>query len=195
MRVISGRYKGHRLVSFSGPHIRPTTDRVKETLFNILQNDLDGAVVADLFSGTGALGIEALSRGAAHVVFVESHPQSLRVIRENLTKLAVADHAPESFTLMNKDVFRWLRTANRPFDIVFADPPFPRQWAHRLMEEIPKSPAVRNGTLVALEASSQERLDTEYPGVTSLDRRPFGDKSLALFRISTDRSGADSEDQ
>ena len=71
MRIISGKYKGHQLVSFQADHIRPTTDRVKESLFNMIQGEIDGARVLDLFSGTGSLGLEALSRGAREVIFVE----------------------------------------------------------------------------------------------------------------------------
>ena len=80
MRIISGKYKSQQLHSFSADHIRPTTDRVKETLFNIIQNHLPGAYVLDLFAGTGNLGIEALSRGAEEVLFVENHSKSLEII-------------------------------------------------------------------------------------------------------------------
>ena len=89
MRIIAGRFRGHQLVSFNADHIRPTTDRVKESIFNKLQNDVPGGRVLDLFSGTGNLAIESLSRGAESVVAVEMSKKSLAIIRKNLEKLGI----------------------------------------------------------------------------------------------------------
>src|SRR3954462_11414596 len=104
MRIISGKYKGRQLVDFSADHIRPTTDRVKETLFNKLMGIIEGARVLDLFSGTGNLSIECLSRGAAWVDIVENHKKSLSIIRENLALLKIT----EGFAIHPVDTFRYL---------------------------------------------------------------------------------------
>lgn len=179
MRIISGKFKGRRLKGFNASHIRPTMDRVKETLFNILQNDVEGSMVLDLFAGTGSLGIEALSRGAAKVCMVESSPKSLSIIRENLQELQIK----AGIDLIPKDVFRFLKQAQTiEFDLVFIDPPFTEALAHKVMTAMAESDIPRAGGIVAIEASKQERIDTEYPNFEFLDQRPFGDKSLYLFK-------------
>ncbi|MBV2168980.1 MAG: 16S rRNA (guanine(966)-N(2))-methyltransferase RsmD, partial [Bdellovibrio sp.] len=122
MRIIAGKYRGHQLVAFKADHIRPTTDRVKETLFNKLQFQIEGAKVVDLFCGTGNLGIEALSREASFCTFVEKNPKSLTITRQNLEKLKVPT---SQYKIINMDVLGFLKAyQGEPFDIVFADPPF-----------------------------------------------------------------------
>lgn len=180
MRIIAGRWRGHPLVSFKGDHIRPTTDRVKETLFNIIQMDVDGARVADMFCGTGNLGIEALSRGAAHVLFVEKNPKSIAITRENLEKLKVPK---EEYDIKGQDVIRFLKEYDGdPFDIIFADPPFTEAMAHEVMEAADQSRAFGANTLMAIESARRERLDDDYATVSRTDAREFGDKILSFFR-------------
>jgi 16S rRNA (guanine966-N2)-methyltransferase len=179
MRIIAGRFKGRQLVSFKADHIRPTTDRVKESVFNILQNDIDGARVLDLFSGTGNLAIEALSRGASYVECVESHKTSLRIIRENLTKLQIA----KEIRVVGEDVFKYLKAyKGEPFQLVFIDPPFTEKWAHKCMQAMQTSKAAMVGTLVIIEASRHEQIDDVYGEFQLLDRREFGDKSASFFQ-------------
>lgn len=179
MRIISGKYKGQLLNHFSADHIRPTTDRVKESLFNIIQSELPGSMVLDLFSGTGNLGIEALSRGAASVTFVESHPKSLEIIKKNLEKLKVT----EPHQIHNKDVLRFLSLPHEnPFDIIFADPPFTKQMAHGVLETISQSAVFGPQTLLAIESAKKERLEDDYGTVHRVDQRIFGDKILSFFR-------------
>jgi 16S rRNA (guanine966-N2)-methyltransferase len=122
MRVVAGSAKGRRLAAPDGPDTRPTGDRVREAVFNALfsLDALDGATVLDLFAGTGALGIEALSRGAAHVTFVEKARGAMSLIETNVTATGVADRA----TLVRADVVTWLQAAPRPADLVLADPPY-----------------------------------------------------------------------
>jgi 16S rRNA (guanine966-N2)-methyltransferase len=129
LRIISGKYKG-QLVPFQADHIRPTTDRVKESLFNILGDFCDNARVLDLFAGTGSLGFEALSRGAREVVFVEQNRKSIDIIRRNHEKLRVS----ESLQIVNKDVLSFLRSySGEPFDLIFIDPPFTEEMADEVM--------------------------------------------------------------
>lgn len=179
MRVISGKFKGRQLVDFQADNIRPTTDRVKETLFNKLMGQVEGARILDLFSGTGNLAIECLSRDASWVDLVENHKKSLSIIRENMAKLKLAD----GYKVHSMDAFRYIETySGSPYDIVLADPPFTQALAHDLALKIGASSRLLGpGSIFVIEASSKERMDEEYPGLNRLDRREFGDKHLNFF--------------
>jgi len=119
LRIIAGQWRGQRLSFPDLPDLRPTPDRVRETLFNWLAPVLPGARCLDLFAGSGALGIEALSRGAAEVVFVERQPLAIRALRENLARLDAGCARVEA-----ADALAWLRQSGTPFEIVLLDPPF-----------------------------------------------------------------------
>jgi 16S rRNA (guanine(966)-N(2))-methyltransferase RsmD len=122
MRVIAGMYRGRTLRTVPDLSVRPATDRVRQTLFDMLATRLDfeGARVLDLFAGSGSLGIESLSRGAAHAVFVEQNREAARFIEENLRTLQCADRA----TVVRQDALSALHRTDGPFDLVFADPPY-----------------------------------------------------------------------
>lgn len=179
MRIIAGKYRGHQLVSFHADHIRPTTDRVKETLFNKLQFEIEGARVADLFCGTGNLGIEALSRGAQFCTFVEKNPKSLAITRQNFEKLRVPT---SDYKIVNMDVLAYLKTyAGEPFDIIFADPPFTEKMAHAVMAAASTSVAFGEKTLLAIESQAKERMEDRYHSVVRYSKKEYGDKILSLF--------------
>lgn len=185
MRIISGKYKGHPLVDFKADHIRPTTDRVKETLFNKMMFHLEGARVVDLFSGTGNLGLESLSRGAREVIFVEKHPKSLDILRQNLNKLKVP---VTDYRIVNMDVLAYLKNyQGEPFDIIFADPPFTEKMAHAVMEHASKSTAFGPETLMAIESERRERMEDLYGDLERYDHREFGDKVLSFFLKKQDK--------
>jgi 16S rRNA (guanine966-N2)-methyltransferase len=182
MRIISGKWKGRHLTPFKADHVRPTTDRVKESLFNILQGSWEGARILDLFSGTGNLSFECLSRGAAEVTAVELNAKSIEIIQKNAK---VFDH-PTEFLLHKKDVFRFIQGyEGSPFNVVLIDPPFTEAIAHDVMEAIAKSHVYGPQTVIAIEAARRERLDTAYPPLREIDRRQFGDKLLAFFQKTT----------
>ena len=185
MRIISGKYKGHPLVAFDADHIRPTTDRVKETLFNKLMFQIEGTRVVDLFSGTGNLGIEALSRGAREVIFVEKHPQSIQILKKNLEKLKVP---PADYKVVNMDVLSYLKKyEGEPFDIIFADPPFTEKMAHAVMEHASASAAFGAETLLTIESEKRERMEEAYGDLERYDQRAFGYKILSFFRKKSDK--------
>jgi 16S rRNA (guanine966-N2)-methyltransferase len=185
MRIISGKYKGHPLVNFKADHIRPTTDRVKETLFNKLMFDIEGTRVVDLFAGTGNLGIEALSRGAREVVFVEKHPQSIQILQQNLEKLRVP---PTDYRIINMDVLVYLKNyKGDAFDIIFADPPFTEKMAHKVMEQASCSEAFGAQTLMTIESERRERMHDFYGDLERYDHREFGDKILSFFSKKKDK--------
>lgn len=178
MRIISGKWRGRRLVSFKADHIRPTTDRVKESLFNKLQSEWEGARVLDLYAGTGNIGLEALSRGASEVVAVELSGKSIDIIRRNLAELEVG----REYRLIKDDVVRFLQKyKGEAFDIIMADPPFTESLAHATLEALSQSEAMGTGTTAVVEASSHERVDESYPALTCLDRRDYGDKVISFW--------------
>jgi 16S rRNA (guanine966-N2)-methyltransferase len=185
MRIISGKYKGHQLVSFSADHIRPTTDRVKESLFNMIQGNLDGARVLDLFSGTGNLGLEALSRGAQNVLFVEKSRKSIQILEKNIAKLKIE----EPYQILQKDVLSFLRNyEGEPFDLIFADPPFTEAMAHDVMQAADESRAFHSQTLMMIESARREKILDDYPHLTRYDVREFGDKFLSFFQQKAQES-------
>lgn len=178
MRIISGKYKGN-LVSFQATHIRPTTDRVKESLFNILQGQIEGSRVLDLFSGTGSLGIEALSRGARDAVFVDANKKSADILRKNLQKLKVQ----EPTQIIQKDVLSFLKTYDgEPFDLIFSDPPFTEEMAHDVMLALSKSKVFHGDTLMTIESGRREKIEEDYLPLIRYDVREFGDKFLSFYR-------------
>lgn len=180
MRIISGKYGGQHLVSFKADHIRPTTDRVKESLFNIIQNELEHARVLDLFCGTGNLGLEALSRGASEVLFVDLHPKSLSILKQNIEKLRV----DEPHRILRKDVFGFLGAYKEdPFDLVFIDPPFTEAIAHDVMVKVSGSAIFKAGTLIAIESGRREKIEDDYGSLYRYNHREFGDKYLSLFKM------------
>ena len=145
MRIIAGEYRGRRIAVPDRPDLRPTPDRVRETLFNWLGQDLSGRACLDLFAGSGALGFEAASRGAARVVMVESDRAVHGVLRESLRLLNARQVA-----LVREDAFAYLRSATERFDVVFLDPPFRQNALPALLEALPARLAP--GARVYLEA-------------------------------------------
>lgn len=132
MRVITGTARGRRLQELEGMETRPTTDRVKEGLFSILQFDIEGRRVLDLFAGTGQLGIECLSRGAASAVFVECRRDAVRLIQENLKVTQLSDRA----TVTQGEAISYLKSVRKPFDLIFLDPPYGEGLLERALKDI-----------------------------------------------------------
>lgn len=178
MRIISGKYKGHPLVSFDADHIRPTTDRVKESMFNIIQAYVEGARVLDLFSGTGNLGLEALSRGARECVFVEKSKKSIAILEKNIQKLKLT----ESYKIENKEVLSFMKSyQGEPFDLIFADPPFTEKMAHDVMLGAQDSKIFHAQSLMMIESAKREKILDDYSTLSRYDVREFGDKILSFF--------------
>jgi 16S rRNA (guanine966-N2)-methyltransferase len=180
MRIVSGKYKGRVLVSFQADHIRPTMDRVKETLFNKWMHDIDDAIVLDLFSGTGSLGLEALSRGAKHVDFVEMNLKSIQILKKNIELLKVDR---KDFSISQKDVLQFLRKfTGTVYNLILIDPPFTEKMAHQVMVALDGSACFDDTTLIAIESQKQERIDEEYTNLFRYDVKDYGDKLLSFYR-------------
>ena len=181
MRVIAGRWKGRKLRAGTGQAVRPTTDRVKEALFSLLGPEIPGAVVMDLCCGSGGLGIEAMSRGAAEVVFVDAAAASLDLLRANL---AHCDAAAADYRTLRSDVRQWLRRwpgdpRRRPL-VILADPPYDSGLAGQLADLL-TLPAICAALSVAvLEHGAGETL--AIPAGFSVDARRYGTTVLSVFR-------------
>ncbi|MFZ0389028.1 MAG: 16S rRNA (guanine(966)-N(2))-methyltransferase RsmD [Calditrichia bacterium] len=176
MRVIAGKYKGQRLYSANNQSIRPTTNRIKEYIFNILNDFVLDSRVLDLFGGSGNLGIEALSRGAESVTFVENSSQSIRVLKKNIYRL----HIREPVHVVKKNVLTFLRQNKEPFDLIFADPPF--IW-NRFIELIPLSFLPENLTnfgIMILESERTHEIEWET-NIYEVIRQKKYDRSIITF--------------
>lgn len=171
MRVIAGSRRHLILKTVPGIAVRPTQDRTKETLFNILNPYLADCRFLDLFSGSGAIGIEALSRGAKEVVLVEQSPESLACIKENLKTTKLTEEAK----VLSMDVFRAipeLEKEGKVFDIIFMDPPYDNELEKRVLEQLANSCLVNDETIIVVEAS----LQTDFSYAESLGFEVFREK-------------------
>ncbi len=156
MRVIAGRARSLKLKAPDGMDTRPTTDRIKETLFNILQGEIEGCIFADLFAGSGGIGIEALSRGAEHAYFVENRKEAYLCIRDNLVSTGFADQA----TVLKQDVLSALyQIREKNVDIIFMDPPYQQGLEERVFEALSRMSWLTEETLLILEADIGRNTD------------------------------------
>ena len=178
MRVIAGSARRLQLKTIEGLDTRPTTDRIKETLFNMLQNDLAGCRFLDLFAGSGGIGIEALSRGAKEAVFVEKNPKATACIRQNLEFTRLADRG----RVMETDVFSALsRLENQgAFDYIFMDPPYNMGLIEPALEAAAESGALSENGIIVLESDSTDFRD-EFSGLEIIKQRRYGRTYITVY--------------
>lgn len=186
MRVIGGRFKGTRLAAPGAQgggkaHLRPTSDRVRESLFNLLEHgdypSIEGMRVLDLFAGTGALGFEALSRGAAWAVFIDDGPAARGLIRQNIETLRVIGQTK----LWRRDATRLGPCRGAAFDLIFADPPYGQNLGVKALVSALEGGWISPGAVVALEESAETVIDLP-PGLAVVDDRTYGDTRVILGR-------------
>lgn len=183
MRVISGTFRGRRLKGPRGLEVRPTGDRLKETLFNILAPRISGAVMVDVFSGTGAIGIEAISRGARRVLFVDRNPASIRLIGYNLRACGIE----AGFEVIQEDAFKLLRSLAREgvqADIVFLDPPYDWLPYHDLLKLALKPGVLAPGGMAVIEHINKAVLPEKGDGYHRFREIRHGDSCLSFYQIS-----------
>jgi len=174
LRIVGGKYKGRVLVEFKGEDIRPTSDMARECLFNILQYKIIGARFLDLFSGTGAMGIEALSRGAKSVTFNDAAKTSLAVLKKNLDKLKV----DEPYSVKNCDAVFLLKSSPEKFDIIYVDPPYKTDLGVKALEVA--SLALTDDGIVVFE--DEKPFNGEIKGLIKYDQRKYGRVHLTFFK-------------
>ena len=176
MRIISGEKKGTRLFSLRKRRIRPTSDKVKGAIFNILSSVEDHKIL-DLFAGSGALGIEALSRGAKEVIFVDSSFSSLDLIRKNLEKLGFKDKSK----LFKKNVLRFLKGEFKGgFDLILADPPYGKGFCQKVLEILSEKDLMNADGVLVIEHHKKEKIETLENLILLLERK-YGDTVVSFF--------------
>jgi len=181
IRIIGGDLKGRKLVTVRGLKTRPTADRVRESIFNILGNSVRAARVLDLYAGTGAMGIEALSRGAKSVLFADDHKAALAALEKNIKTCSLENRV---------DTIKWnvfknlniIRSHRPAFNLVFLDPPYNKNMIQPTLSNLGRSRCLENGSRLALEHSPLEPIPETLPGFKISDQRRYG-KTLVSFLI------------
>ncbi len=181
MRIISGTSRGRKLVTPRDHSLRPTSDRVKESIFNILQKELEGKVVLDLFAGTGNLGIEALSRGAQKTIFVEKGRQALRLIERNLNQFGLKERSE----ILPKDVNRaigFLKQKGESFDLILMDPPYDKGLIQKTLTKLNSDPIFHKDSIVVVEHNRREPLPRILNGWNLIRQRQIGDTVISFLK-------------
>ena len=174
MRIVGGIFKGRVLCPFEKIGIRPTSDMTRESLFNILQNFVPNARVLDLFAGTGAVGIEALSRGASEVVINDASRDAISLIKKNLEKLKIE----KGVIVSNYDALTLIGRNSLPFDLIYVDPPYQSDVYDKVLSEINKIMA--DDGIVVVE--SEKPIDKDYQGIIKYDQRKYGRAYLTFYK-------------
>ncbi len=179
MRIISGNLKKKKLHTVRGMETRPTADRVRESIFNILLQRVKKAVVLDLYAGTGALGIECLSRGAQSAVFIDIAKEALSVIKKNIQSCAVENQSKiVKWNILNN--LNSIKEHTPPFDLVFMDPPYDRDTIGKTLHNLHESRSLARGATIIVEHSDKEQISDETAGYRISDRRKYG-KTVVSF--------------
>ena len=178
MRVITGKARGIQLKTPDGMQTRPTADRVKEALFSIINFDIPGADVLDLFGGTGQLGIEALSRGAKSAVFVDQSEQACKLIRENLKRTKLETQG----RVVRGDYMDYLSRCRENYDIILLDPPYAEVFLENALKRITEIDILRSGGIIVAERPLEKELPWEFEGYTRSKDYKYGKILLTIYR-------------
>lgn len=185
MKIIAGKYYGRLLEAPKTQTTRPTTSRLREALFNILQQEIEGTDFLDVFAGSGAIGIEALSRGAHRVTFIESEREALQALKNNLNKLKITTEAVVLFGDYRKNLNR-LGLNKVPFDLIFADAPYTVDITQDLLDLITKNGSLKPGGKLFIENDQELSGDLNLCGLTLINSRNAGKSHLHQF-LAPDR--------
>ncbi len=180
MRVIGGTAKGRRVKSFKGQSLRPTADRVKEALFNILPHDLSGWKVLDLFAGTGNLTFEALSRGAEQACLVDVSREAAKMIRKNIEALGFSRSA-RVLGIPVLRAFHVLAGRGDKFDLILADPPYDKGWVERVLRSLAQEELLEEDGILVVEHSTREGVKEIYGSMVLQDQRRYGGTCLSFY--------------
>lgn len=177
MRVITGTARGMKLKTLEGLDVRPTTDQVKESIFSIIQFEIPGARVLDLFAGSGQLGIEALSRGASQATFVDMARPSVAVVKENLSHTHLSDKA----VVKNEDSIAFLSKTTDTFDVALLDPPYGKGLVLNALQTLPSK--MSHGGVIVCETSKEEELPESAGEFSKIKEYKYGKIKLTVYRI------------
>ncbi|MBE6783225.1 MAG: 16S rRNA (guanine(966)-N(2))-methyltransferase RsmD [Ruminococcaceae bacterium] len=176
MRVITGSARGRRLLTLEGNDVRPTTDRTKEAMFSSIQFDIEGTKVLDLFAGSGQLGIEALSRGAASAVFIDKNKQAIEIIKKNLLSTSLAKQA----VVLNTDADTYVSTTKEKFSFVFMDPPYAKGFLQKMLPLVER--VVAEGGAIICEHPYGEELPEELSSMKIYRSYRYGKTAVTVYR-------------
>ena len=178
MRVITGKARGINLKTPEGLQTRPTADRVKEALFSIIQFDIPGARVLDLFGGTGQRGIEALSRGAKSATFVDASNTACNLIRENLKRTRLQEES----RVICSDYLAFLGRCSEKYDIIFLDPPYAEVFLENALNRITEIDILQSGGIIITERPLEKELSMDFPGYSRSKDYKYGKVLLTIYR-------------
>ncbi|WMJ82085.1 16S rRNA (guanine(966)-N(2))-methyltransferase RsmD [Clostridium sp. MB40-C1] len=180
MRIIAGKAKGRTILPPDGMQTRPTLDRVKENIFNIIQNRTLDAVVIDVFAGTGSLGLEAASRGAEQCYLVDKHPTTFKRLKQNVESLKFEQFC----TCLNMDSYDALREVSRRgkvFDLIFIDPPYAKEMIPPAMEIVFEKELLKKDGLIITKIDSSENIYQGYKDIVLINERKYGNTTVCLY--------------
>lgn len=182
MRIISGKARGTKLYTLEGENTRPTLDRVKESIFNILQGKIEGAQILDLFSGSGAIGLEFLSRGAESAVLCDKSKEAVNIIKKNIEKT----HMEKNAQVINTDFENCLeKLKNEQFDIIYLDPPYATDYILKSLEKILQLNIAKEESQIIIETDDAERIEKEIKNldVEINDKRKYGRATIIFLSL------------
>ncbi len=175
MRIISGTKRGYKLIEFSGQDIRPTTDRVKESMFNLIQEFIPEASVLDLFGGSGALTFEAMSRGAKVGTIIDIDKNSISIINKNLDALGFSN-----VKVLNSDALKFIKTTKDKFSVIFLDPPYNRGFVAPVINGIVENNLLSDDGIIVLESDFSDE-HSEFSGLSILKQRKYGRSFVTVY--------------
>ena len=182
MRIISGKARGTKLFTLEGENTRPTLDRVKESIFNIIQNEIEGAKILDLFAGSGAIGLEFLSRGAEKAVLCDKSKEAINIIKKNVEKT----HFQNNVQIYNIDFESCLeKIKNEQFDIIYLDPPYETDYIIKSLEKIIKEKIAKEESLIIIETDDELRIEKQIENIDMkiVDKRKYGRATIIFLSL------------
>ena len=191
MRIIGGKYKGLKLLPPDGDIIRPTSDRLKESLFSIISSNkykikIDSSNVLDICSGTGSLGIEAFSRGAHSVIFIDKDYRSINLINKNIARLKIGDEFKDNVKIIRDEATKALKKINKIFQIVLIDPPYNTNITEKCLFKLKELNLINQQSYIFAESSKTE--DFNYYGYQILDIKIYGNSKLTILKLISSSS-------
>ena len=181
MRIISGKARGTKLYTLEGENTRPTLDRVKESIFNIIQADIQEAEVLDLFAGSGAIGLECLSRGASKAVMCDKSKEAINIIRKNVEKT----HMEAQAQILNLDFEKCLdNLKGKQFDIIYIDPPYETDYIYKAIKKINENNITKENSLIIAETDDEKRIEEEIKNleIEIVDKRKYGRATIIFLK-------------
>jgi len=187
MRVTGGRVRGRNLAILKGLDIRPSSDLVRQAIFNLIGHDISGLLVLDLFAGTGVLGIEALSRGALRALFIDKSEQAVKIIKKNLRLCGYESSGSVIKKDLGKGLPRGAFYLNRKFDLVFIDPPYGKALIPPLLKELSENDVLKPSAIVVSKSSNRDKLHATYGDLAMVNSKYYGQTNISIYHYEVNK--------